>query len=108
MRIRVDEYFDTTPRPSVLGLSLFLGFNSRQALHNYASYSDEFNDVITRARARVEQFYEEQLLDRDAARGAIFALQNMGWVQQTNVVGVLSVQDLIVQLGGTGDQDECH
>ena len=66
--------------PTGTGLALALGFNSRQALLNYQA-KKEFVDTITRAKARVEQYTEERLFDRDGANGARFSLTNnfSGW-----------------------------
>ena len=36
----------------------------------------EFVDTITRAKARVEQYAEERLFDRDGSNGAQFSLRN--------------------------------
>lgn len=66
--------------PTVTGLALALGFTSRQALLNYQAKL-EFVDTITRAKARVEQYAEERLFDRDGSNGAQFSLRNnfKGW-----------------------------
>lgn len=100
MQKKIDEYFkacegrvltdddgnvmlDKHSRPIVLdsrpltvtGLALALGFNSRQALLNYQA-KKEFNDTILRAKARIEQYAEERLFDKDGANGAKFSLAN--------------------------------
>ena len=51
---------------------------------NYEARSDEFYDAITRAKARVEQYAEERLFDRDGANGAKFSLANnfRGWSER--------------------------
>lgn len=66
--------------PTITGLALALGFASRQALLNYQD-REEFNDTITRAKSRVEQYAEERLFDRDGSNGAQFSLKNnfKGW-----------------------------
>lgn len=66
--------------PTVTGLALALGFASRQALLNYQG-RPQFNDAITRAKSRVEEYTEGRLFDRDGARGAQFSLKNNfpGW-----------------------------
>lgn len=66
--------------PTITGLALAIGFASRQALLNYQS-REEFNDTITRAKSRIEQYAEERLFDRDGVNGAKFSLQNnfKGW-----------------------------
>ena len=72
-------FVDVHP-PTVTGLALALGFTSRQALLNYQA-KPEFVDTITRAKARVEQYAEERLFDRDGSNGAQFSLRNnfKGW-----------------------------
>ena len=60
---------------TITGLALALGLNSRQALLNYQD-RPEFNDTITRAKARVEEYAESRLFDKDGANGAKFSLAN--------------------------------
>ena len=57
------------------GLANALGFSSRQSLLNYEG-KKEFMDTIMRARARVEQYTEECLFDKNSANGAKFSLAN--------------------------------
>lgn len=72
--------------PTITGLALALGFNSRQALLNYQE-KDEFHDTITRAKAKVEQYAEERLFDKDGANGAKFSLANnfQGWKEKREI-----------------------
>lgn len=73
-------YINRRP-PTVTGLALALGFRSRQALLNYQYRSAAWNDVLEIAKARIQQYAEERLYDRDGCRGAQFTLQNnfRGW-----------------------------
>lgn len=65
--------------PTVTGLALALGFNSRQTLLNYQAQK-EFMDTIIRAKTRCEEYAESRLYTRDGARGAEFSLKyNFGW-----------------------------
>lgn len=66
--------------PTVTGLALALGFNTRQALLNYQG-KKEFVDTITCAKSYVEKYVEERLFDRDGVNGAKFSLINnfKGW-----------------------------
>lgn len=72
--------------PTITGLALALGFNSRQSLLNYQA-KKEFVDTITRAKARVEQYTEERLFDKDGANGAKFSLANnfKGWKDEKKI-----------------------
>lgn len=71
---------------TITGLALAIGFTSRQSLLNYQE-KPEFVDTITRAKARVEQYAEERLFDKDGANGAKFSLANnfVGWKEKREI-----------------------
>lgn len=73
-------YIKPPKPPTVTGLALALGFASRQALLNYQGQK-QFNDTITRAKSRIEEYAEARLFDRDGVNGAKFSLINnfRGW-----------------------------
>ena len=75
--------YDGAKPPTICGLALALGFNSRQSLLNYQD-KDEFVDTITRAKSRVEEYVEGRLFDRDGVNGAKFCLINnfKGWKEK--------------------------
>ncbi len=93
----VPVYIDTKPL-TITGLALALGFNSRQALLNYQG-KKEFNDTIMRAKAKVEQYAEERLFDKDGANGAKFSLANnfTGWKDKVEA-DVNTKQTIVVEL----------
>lgn len=72
-------YINQKP-PTVTGLALALGFSTRMALLSYQG-KEEFTDTILRAKARVEEYAEQRLYDRDGSNGAQFSLRNnfSGW-----------------------------
>lgn len=87
----IEEYFDScVPQydeagnilklnyPTITGLALALGFESRQSFYDYEK-RERFSYVIKKARLRVESHYEEGLNIKTRATGSIFALKNMGW-----------------------------
>ena len=67
--------------PTVTGLALWLGFKSRQSLLNYQHRTAAFNDVLTVAKSKCEEYAERRLFDRDGVNGAKFSLANnfKGW-----------------------------
>ena len=69
------------PVPTITGLAYYLGFESRQSFYDYEKNA-EFSYTIKRARLFIECEYEEQLQQGNTI-GAIFALKNMGWKDQT-------------------------
>lgn len=127
MQTRIDEYFNacdgeyikdeednlmtdkyghpvkTKPRPyTITGLALALGFTGRQALLNYED-KPEFIDTIRKAKARVEQYAEERLFDRDGANGAKFNLSNnfKGWAEKQQVDSNVNLSPVVF----TGSDD---
>lgn len=68
--------YEIPPKPpTVTGLALALGFNSRTSLLNYQD-KKEFMNTVTRAKAKVEEYAESRLFDKDGANGAKFSLAN--------------------------------
>ncbi len=67
--------------PTVTGLALWLGFKTRQSLLNYQARTAAFNDILTVAKSRCEEYAERRLYDRDGVNGAKFSLTNnfKGW-----------------------------
>lgn len=74
--------------PTVTGLALALGFKTRQSLLDYQAKSAAFNDIITVAKSRCEEYAESRLYDRDGVNGAKFSLMNnfKGWREKTESV----------------------
>lgn len=72
--------------PTVTGLALALGFNTRLSLINYQG-KPEFVNTVTRAKARIEEYAETRLFDRDGVQGAKFSLSNNfgGWAEKSDV-----------------------
>jgi hypothetical protein len=61
---------------TVIGLSLALGFKSRQSLFDYIERGDKFTDTIIRAKQICENYANQRLFDRDGVNGAKFTLIN--------------------------------
>lgn len=84
---------------TITGLALALGFTSRRALLNYQD-KEEFVHTITRAKAKVEQYAEERLFDKDGANGAKFSLANNfeGWKEKQQIEADLNAVTINVEL----------
>ena len=87
--------------PTVTGLALALGFKTRQSLLNYQARSKAFDDIITVAKSRCEEYAESRLYDRDGVNGAKFSLMNnfKGWREKPesendNVIEVRIIDDI--------------
>lgn len=92
--------YKTPPKPpTVTGLALALGFNSRQSLLNYQE-KQEFLDTITRAKSRVEEYAEERLFDKDGANGAKFSLANnfRGWSEKQEIKAQVTYEEYLSKL----------
>jgi len=83
-----DEYFKQLPEvnepPTVTGLTLFLGFDCKQTLYNYAK-KQVFLDPIKRALTKIEQYHEIATSMGDKCTGNIFILKNFGWKDTTSM-----------------------
>jgi len=78
-----NNYVVEIPVPTISGLALYLGFESRQSFYDYEN-KPEFSYTIKKARLTIEVEYEGQLQVGNVA-GAIFALKNMGWKDKTEI-----------------------
>ncbi|MFD0765206.1 terminase small subunit [Mucilaginibacter lutimaris] len=75
------KVWDVEPEPPTLsGLALFLGFNSRNEFETYER-NGEFANHVKRARLRVEAEYEKKL-HYQSSTGAIFMLKSLGWAEK--------------------------
>ena len=89
MQASIDRYFAEEDVPTVTGLALALGFDSRRSLLNY-EIKDEFLPTIKKAKMRIESGYEKELISRNGSvTGLIFNLKNnFNWkdAQEHNIV----------------------
>lgn len=93
LQAKIDEYF-TRPdkKPTISGLAYHLGFESRQSFYDYEQ-KEGFAYTIKRARLRIENEYEDRL-NEGAGAGAIFALKNLGWKDQTDIKANISLEQI--------------
>ena len=85
LQAAVDQYFidcqENARVPSVAGLSLALGFMSRQALARYTDRmheenADDYVVIITSAKTRIEEANIQLAYNKESSAGARFMLQN--------------------------------
>lgn len=77
------RYSIKLPVPTITGLCLYLGFESRQSFYEYEQ-KPEFTYTIKKARLLIETEYEE-MLQAGNTSGAIFALKNFGWTDRQEI-----------------------
>lgn len=78
-----EEIKEKKENPTITGLALFLGFESRQSIYDYEK-KGKFSYTIKRARLKIENAYE-QGLHGTASTGCIFALKNFGWTDRQDI-----------------------
>ena len=84
MQEAIDLYFETNPEyPTLNGLALELGFESRQSMYDYAK-KEEFSYTIKSALSRIEEKHERNLYEPGAS-GSIFFLKNRDWTDKTSI-----------------------
>lgn len=90
---------DSEP-PTVTGLTLHLGFESKTTLYNYAK-KQVFLNPIKRALTKIEKYHEIATSMGDKCTGNIFILKNFGWedkVQQEHSGEIKTTPTLKVEI----------
>lgn len=104
-----DSYFDTeellTKPPTVTGLTLHLGFESKDTLYSY-SRKDGFSYSIKRALLNIEQYHEIATAGGDKCTGNIFILKNFGWKDTQNIDHSGNVSNLPPEIKFIDSEDE--
>ncbi len=77
------EYFEncieTDEKPTITGLTLYVGFSSRSSWDDYKK-RDKFSYIVKRAKMTIENSYEMSATTFD-----MFALKNMGWKDKQEI-----------------------
>jgi len=79
--------------PTSTGLALWLGFESRSTLYEYAK-KVEFSHSIKRAMTKIEQYHEIATAYGDKCAGNIFILSNFGWKNNYGVDHTTNGKDI--------------
>ena len=80
----INDYLESNKEnPTITGLALHLGFESRQSFYDYEK-NKEHSYTIKRARLHIENFYEKHLIGQYTS-GPIFALKNFGWSDKQEI-----------------------
>lgn len=101
MQAAVDDYFTKKTKDkkpfTVCGMSLHLGFASRQSLFEYGR-KPKFTDIVKAAKSRIEEQLEENL-HSSGCTGTIFNLKaNFGWRDQFVEVTGKDGKDLVPEM----------
>ncbi|MDP4158221.1 MAG: terminase small subunit [Bacillota bacterium] len=103
-----DPIYTGAKPPTITGLALALGFNTRLSLLNYQD-KKEFMNTISQAKSRIEEYAETRLFDRDGVNGAKFSLTNnfKGWkeTQGIEITGADGGPILLNQISALSDAD---
>lgn len=94
---------------TITGLTLALGFNSREEFDDYEQ-SGKYATLVKRARLQVEAAYEKKL-HYQAPTGAIFALKSIGWNEKADTSdkaapGIKKIKVKVIESGPTPAANE--
>ena len=70
---------DNEEKPTITGMTLFVGFCSRASWDDYDKRQD-FSYIVKRAKMTIENSYETSATTFD-----MFALKNMGWKDKSEI-----------------------
>ncbi len=80
----IEDYFALNPeRPTVSGLSVFLGFADKSTLYDYAN-REGFSHPTKTAISRIEEKHEQNIFESGSS-GSVFWLKNRGWTDQQQI-----------------------
>lgn len=103
------SYFDSeeliTKPPTVTGLTLHLGFESKDTLYSYAK-KEGFSYSIKRALLKIEEYHEIATAGGDKCTGNIFILKNFGWKDTQNIDHSGNVSNLPPEIKFIDAEDE--
>ena len=103
---KIKDYTRNPETPSITGLALYLGFESRQSIYDYEK-KGEFSYTIKRAKLKIESHYEQHLLTK-VSTGAIFALKNFGWTDKQEIENNVNISNISIKdLVQFDDDEEC-
>jgi hypothetical protein len=80
-----DDCIDSEKRPTLSGLSYWLGFEDRETFSSYANEGPDFARTVKRAKLQIADWLEQRLTDKNTfTPGIIFDLKNNhGWKDKT-------------------------
>lgn len=84
--------------PTVTGLTLYLGFESKDTLYSYGK-KDGFSYSIKKALTKIEQFHEFRVAQGDKCIGNIFVLKNFNWKDTQTLAGDRENPLSIIEIG---------
>lgn len=91
------EYFQhcikEEEKPTITGLTLFVGFSSRSSWDDYEK-KKEYSYIVKRAKLTVENSYEQSATTFD-----MFALKNMGWKDKQEIDNTHEIKTTTVKWG---------
>lgn len=107
MKQKIDEYFvscnENGKVPTVIGLCNFLDID-RATLIRYEDYSDEFCNVIKKAKAEIEDAYVQTAIMSKNPAGVIFILKNhFGYVDKQEID--MGISQKPVDLTGLSEEE---
>lgn len=93
--------------PSVVELGLWLGFNCRETLLEYAKRG-EFSNTVKIAISQIEAWHEVNATTGNGA-GSIFWLKNHGWIdEKTQNVNIKELPPITVVVARMADASKCQ
>lgn len=95
--VKTVKVWDIEPEPpTITGLCLYLGFESRQSFYAYEA-KEEFSYTVKKARLRIESEYEKSAIYARSPVFHIFALKNLGWKDKQEVDSNVTIKEFNIK-----------
>lgn len=103
--VNINNKIIQQPRPTMAGLTLFLGFCETSYL-DFLGKDERFSQLIKKAKLYIQMYHEENL-NNTACTGSIFWLKNWAaYKDKTEVDTTISIKDYRIEFGNTELLDE--
>lgn len=86
MKIAITKYFTNDVIPTKAGLTLHLGFVSKQSLWDYRNNFPEFTALIDKTFTMLEKFWEERLAGSNCSGATFWLKNNAGYTDKQEIL----------------------
>ena len=94
MKIAIGKYFTDDVKPTKAGLTLHLGFVSKQSLWDYHNNFSEFTALIDKTFLILEQWWEERLAGSQCSGATFWLKNNAGYTDKQTIINEKPIEEV--------------
>ena len=94
MKIAIGKYFTDDTIPTKAGLTLHLGFVSKQSLWDYHDNFSEFTALLDKTFLLLEKWWEERLAGSQCSGATFWLKNNAGYTDKQTIVNEKPIEEV--------------